>query len=146
MSAQSRRNEHQQDFLRQAKILRKNLEEWDKKIRSNQGENWPSMLGRLNASMNQSGNLDRCIEPVLEHFVYVPKKCPANPQDVPFFLSTRLTAGDASQVADASGGSDVKGNDADLAATIEDPVKALREFESTAAEVAADFESKMIRF
>jgi hypothetical protein len=95
---------------------------------------------------NQSGNLNRCIEPVLEHFVYVPKKCTANPQDIPFFLSTRLAAGDASKVADASGGSDVKSNDADQAATIEDPVKALREFESTAAEVAADFESKMIRF
>ena len=100
---------------------------------------------------NQSGNLDKCIEPVLEHFVYVPKKCTANPQDIPFFLSTRLTTTDASQQTVLSGSSDTKGIDTDGimeygTATIEDPVNALRVFESTTAEVAADFESKTIRF
>lgn len=99
---------------------------------------------------NQSGNLDNCIEPVLEHFVYVPKKCTANAQDIPFFLSTRLAAADATAVQqnDSSGGSEAKGNaDAIMEdRAIEDPVSALREFESTAAEVASDFESKMIRF
>ena len=51
MSASSRRDEHQQAYLRQATILRKNLVEWDETIRSPQGANWPSMLGRLNAAM-----------------------------------------------------------------------------------------------
>ena len=51
MSASSRRDEHQQAYLRQATILRKNLMEWDETIRSPQGANWPSMLGRLNAAM-----------------------------------------------------------------------------------------------
>ena len=206
MSAASRRNEHQQAYLRQATLLRKNLMEWDGTIRSPQGANWPSMLGRLNAAMvssvldamdgvgsclmiisvpsflltfvlrltthysatkphtrnlrqNQSSTLDRCIEPVLEHFVYVPKKCTANPQDIPFFLSTRLTTDAQKQKADTASGADKDGtkkdeDDGEATATdiamgdanIEDPVKALKEFENVAAELAADYESKMLRF
>lgn len=34
--------------------------------------------------------MDKSIDDVLEHFVYVPKQSPANPQDIPLFLSTRL--------------------------------------------------------
>mmetsp|Transcript_840 Transcript_840/g.2337 ORF Transcript_840/g.2337 Transcript_840/m.2337 type:complete len:166 (+) Transcript_840:162-659(+) len=165
MSAASRRNEHQQAYLRQATILRKNLVEWDQTIRSPQGANWPSMLGRLNAAMNQSSNLDKCIEPVLEHFVYVPKKCTANPQDIPFFLSTRLATDAQKQKADtaAASGADKDGTkkeggeeedgetgssvDVAMAETeIKDPVKALKDFENVAAELAADYESKMMRF
>ena len=108
---------------------------------------------------NQSSNLDKCIEPVLEHFVYVPKKCTANPQDIPFFLSTRLTTDAQKQKADAASGADKDGTkkdeeDGETTATdvamgdanIEDPVKALKEFENVAAELAADYESKMLRF
>ena len=43
-------NEQQQAFLRQADILRKNLSAWESMLRSTHGENWPSMLGRLNAA------------------------------------------------------------------------------------------------
>lgn len=167
MSASSRRDEHQQAYLRQATILRKNLMEWDETIRSPQGANWPSMLGRLNAAMNQSSNLDKCIEPVLEHFVYVPKKCTANPQDVPFFLSTRLTTDAQKQKADTAAASQGAANKdgtkkeggeeednemasaTDVAMTeteIEDPVNALKEFENVAAELAADYENRMLRF
>lgn len=43
-------NEQQQAFLRQATILRKNLNAWEATICSARGEDWPSMLGRLNAA------------------------------------------------------------------------------------------------
>jgi len=114
---------------------------------------------------NQSSNLDKCIEPVLEHFVYVPKKCTANPQDIPFFLSTRLATDAQKQKADtaAASGADKDGTkkeggeeedgetgssvDVAMAETeIKDPVKALKDFENVAAELAADYESKMMRF
>ena len=51
MSAYSRRNEQQQIFTRQANILRKNLFEWDRMLRDPRGEDWPTMLGRLNAAL-----------------------------------------------------------------------------------------------
>jgi len=43
-------NDQQQAFLRQAGILRKNLQAWDTTLHSAYGEDWPSMLGRLNAA------------------------------------------------------------------------------------------------
>jgi len=119
------------------------------------------------AEQNQSSNLDKCIEPVLEHFVYVPKKCTANPQDIPFFLSTRLTTDAQKQKADTAAASQGAANKdgtkkeggeegdnemtsatdvAMIETEIEDPVNALKEFENVAAELAADYESKMIRF
>ena len=48
------RNEQQQAFLRQAGILRKNLQAWDATLHSVHGEDWPSMLGRLNAAFVSS--------------------------------------------------------------------------------------------
>ena len=94
--------------------------------------------------------------------MYVPKKCTANPQDIPFFLSTRLTTDAQKQKADTvagaekdgteKGGGEVEGGETTSAASamedadIEDPVKALKEFENLAAELAADYESKMMRF
>jgi hypothetical protein len=51
-SSSSRRiSDHQKAFLRQADILRKNLIEWDRILHSPRGEDWPSMLGRLNAAL-----------------------------------------------------------------------------------------------
>lgn len=47
---ESQHNEQQQTFLRQATILRKNLNAWEATICSARGEDWPSMLGRLNAA------------------------------------------------------------------------------------------------
>jgi len=96
------------------------------------------MLGRLNAALNQAGNLDAGIEDVMEHFVYVPKKCTANAQDIPFFLSTRLA--DAAQSDSVDTVADgVPGRDGD-------PVKILREYESRAAGIASEYEEKMVRF
>ena len=91
MSTGGRRNtESQSIYTRQASILRRNLADWDAILRNPRGEDWPRMLGRLNAALNQSSNMDKCIEDVMEHFVYQPKQSTANAQDVPFFLSTRL--------------------------------------------------------
>jgi len=56
MSAYSRRNEQQQIFTRQATILRKNLFEWDRMLRDPRGEDWPTMLGRLNAALVSESN------------------------------------------------------------------------------------------
>jgi hypothetical protein len=46
-----RNNEQQQAFTRQATILRKNLYEWDRMLRTPRGEDWPTMVGRLSAAM-----------------------------------------------------------------------------------------------
>ena len=43
-------SEQQQSFLRQANLLRKNLNACEATLRSTHGEDWPSMLGRLNAA------------------------------------------------------------------------------------------------
>jgi hypothetical protein len=143
MSASGRRfEEQQQAYTRQALILRKNLSEWDRVLRTpSRGEDWPSMLGRLNAALNQATSMDRAIDDVFEHLVYVPRKSTANAQDIPFFLSTRLetppenerdvplmeTLGDLSQVRD--------------------PVQQLALFESDAAKLAAEYEeTMMVRF
>jgi hypothetical protein len=144
MSASGRRfEEQQQAYTRQALILRKNLSEWDRVLRTpSRGEDWPSMLGRLNAALNQATSMDRAIDDVFEHLVYVPRKSTANAQDIPFFLSTRLetppendrdvslmleTLGDISQVRD--------------------PVQQLARFEGDAARLAAEYEeTMMVRF
>jgi hypothetical protein len=158
---QRRNNEHQQAFTRQATILRKNLYEWDRMLRTPRGEDWPTMVGRLNAAMvrrknikstrfafahptdrcsyitqNQTNNLDRSIDDVLEHFVYLPKQSTANPQDIPFFLSTRLAdaAGENAQVEPE----DIFGN--------KDPVQVVARYENRAAQLAAEYEENMVRF
>mmetsp|Transcript_4286 Transcript_4286/g.9050 ORF Transcript_4286/g.9050 Transcript_4286/m.9050 type:complete len:145 (-) Transcript_4286:354-788(-) len=143
MSNPGRRNEQQHMYLRQATILRKNLYEWDRMLRSARGEDWPSMLGRLNAALNQAGNLDAGVEDVMEHFVYLPRKCPVNAQDVPFFLSTRLA--DAMQ-NDSSGASDSIERTDVSPGLAGDPVKVLRDYENRAIDLAGNFEEKMVRF
>ena len=55
-------NEQQQAFLRQANILRKNLNAWDGMLHSARGEDWPSMLGRLNAAFVRAFADDSCPE------------------------------------------------------------------------------------
>lgn len=143
-----RRNTEQQSlYTRQATILRKNLGEWDLILRNPRGEDWPRMLGRLNAAYNQTANLDKSIEDVMEHFVYLPKQSTANAQDIPFFLSTRLetaTADDAAlakrkpadQQAEEEEGSTIQG----------DPVEVLAKYERRAAELAREYEDDMDRF
>ena len=50
MSHSSRRvHDLQQAFVRQSVILRQNLAQWDQRLHA--GEDWPSMLGRLNATV-----------------------------------------------------------------------------------------------
>eukprot|EP00586_Coscinodiscus_wailesii_P009886 CAMPEP_0172510360 /NCGR_PEP_ID=MMETSP1066-20121228/227794_1 /TAXON_ID=671091 /ORGANISM="Coscinodiscus wailesii, Strain CCMP2513" /LENGTH=101 /DNA_ID=CAMNT_0013289273 /DNA_START=293 /DNA_END=598 /DNA_ORIENTATION=- len=101
------------------------------------------MLGRLNAAMNQAVNLDDNIDDLLEHFVYVPKKCTANAQDVPFFLSTRVSDSEFESVraAGVGGATTTTG-----AITSGDPVKVLADYESRITELAAKFENGMVRF
>jgi len=131
---------HQGVFVRQSNILRKNIYEWDEMLRSSTGEDWPSMLGRLNAAMNQTNNLDRSIEDVMNHFVYEPRKATVNPQDIPFFLSVRL-------VDDTSAGDKEKIQEGDkMDAEMSNPVALLANYERDAADLASHFEENMIRF
>jgi len=101
------------------------------------------MLGRLNASANQTFNLDKSIEDVMEHFVYVPKQSTANAQDIPFFLSTRL---ETSNVDERS-----KSKKKDPASESEpvipgEPVQVLSQYEKRASELAQEYEDDMVRF
>ena len=125
-------------YMRQATILRKNLLEWDRMLRTPRGEDWPTMLGRLNAALNQTVNLDRSVDDSMEYSVYVPKQATANPQDLPFFLSTRLES-----PADTEQGTD----ETRAAKTFKgDPVQQLSEYEKNAAELVAQYEENMVRF
>lgn len=124
---------HQTLYVRQANILRKNIYEWDHMLRSSTGEDWPSMLGRLNAAMNQTNNLDRSIEEIMNHFVYEPRKCTANPQDIPFFLSVRLVDGNEEQ----------KG---EIESDCRNAFVVLNKYEKEAADLANQYEENMIRF
>lgn len=151
--------ETQTIYTRQAVILRKNIWEWDRTVRSQTGEDWPKSLGRLNAALNQCMNMNASIDDVMEHFVYLPKKATANPQDVPFFLSTRLedetgAAAAASaadeKIEDIGGGAAAAAVDSSIPpfalTTDDDPVELLTAYEKRAARMAAEFEQKMVRF
>mmetsp|Transcript_21187 Transcript_21187/g.33267 ORF Transcript_21187/g.33267 Transcript_21187/m.33267 type:complete len:154 (+) Transcript_21187:2-463(+) len=148
------RNEQQHAFLRQAGILRKNLNAWEATLRSQHGEDWPKMLGRLNAAFNQAGNLDQGIEDSSEHFVYVPKKCTVNAQDLAFFLSTRLVtaagaAGDNDNDIEGGGGGGIGDDDVGGSSQYyggEEPATRLRRYEGQVAELASEFEDGMVRF
>jgi hypothetical protein len=72
----------------------------------------------------------------MDHFVYVPKKATANPQDIPFFLSTRLEADDAPDEA----------KDVLLLDLPGDPIQHLAAFERNAAKLASEFEESIVRF
>jgi hypothetical protein len=88
--------------------------------------------------------LDGAIEDVLEHFVYEPRKCTANPQDIPFFLSTRLTTVDT--VPDETSKTNAKVDQVYESTEESDPAKVLKRYENRAAELAAEFEESMVRF
>mmetsp|Transcript_16831 Transcript_16831/g.38882 ORF Transcript_16831/g.38882 Transcript_16831/m.38882 type:complete len:144 (+) Transcript_16831:38-469(+) len=143
MSADSQ----QTTFTRQASILRKNLGEWDMVLHNPRGEDWPKMLGRLNAALNQTSSLDNSIEDVMEHFVYLPKQATANPQDIPFFLSTKLDSS-ASDDRTPSTTSSRKKKDTtvpDLLA-LGDPVEVLSKYEEQLAKLVQEYEEEMVRF
>jgi hypothetical protein len=103
------------------------------------------MLGRLNAALNQTLSMDRSIDDVLEHFVYVPRKSTANAQDIPFFLSTRLET--PSTEPTASEQRELQEDPFRELVTRGDPVQQLARFERDAAKLAADYEENMmVRF
>jgi len=94
----------------------------------------------LNAALNQTGTLDRSIDDVLEHFVYVPKQSPANPQDIPFFLSTRLAPPQDDKEQTLKGGEEEEEEQGDGALQI------LTKYENRAAQIANEYEEDMVRF
>lgn len=107
-------------------------------------------------TQNQTGNLDQAIEDATEHFVYVPKKSTINPQDIAFFLSTRLVtaaSGDNPNDENATGEPGPESREgfekSDPSSVLfggEDPTKRLRKYESQTAKLAAEFEEGMVRF
>ncbi|VEU37889.1 unnamed protein product [Pseudo-nitzschia multistriata] len=143
MSADSQ----QTTFTRQATILRKNLGEWDMVLHNPRGEDWSKMLGRLNAALSATSTLDNNIEDVMEHFVYLPKRATANPQDIPFFLSTKLdsSATDERMPANSSSRKKKDSTVQDLLA-MGDPVQVLSNYEEQAAKLVQEYEEEMVRF
>ena len=107
------------------------------------GEDWPKMLGRLNAALNQTSTLDNSIEDVMEHFVYLPKRATANPQDIPFFLSTKL---DSSVSDDRISSAKKKDSTVQDLMALGDPVQVLSKYEDQAAKLAQEYEEEMVRF
>lgn len=103
------------------------------------------MLGRLNAAYNQTTNMDKSIEDVTEHFVYLPKQSTANAQDIPFFLSTKL---DATGVGDANSAKRKRKEESgeDNFTIQGDPVEVLSKYEARAAELVRAYEEDMDRF
>ena len=87
---------------------------------------------------NQIANLDKSIDDVLEHFVYLPKQSTANPQDIPFFLSTRLE--------DATTATEDTAYDKDASLAIADPVQLLNKYENRAIHLDEEYAENMIRF
>jgi hypothetical protein len=71
----------------------------------------------------------------MDHFVYLPKQSTANPQDIPFFLSTRLEAPDNQDTGEES-----------VEILCNDPIQQLAVYESKAAQLAAEFERNLVRF
>ena len=106
---------------------------------------------------NQAGNLDQGIEDASEHFVYVPKKCTVNAQDMAFFLSTRLVTAaggennndSVEQTKAGTGGGDDDGGGGGTSTQYyggEEPSTRLRRYEGQVAELASEFEDGMVRF
>lgn len=146
VGGRSNRDVHQDAIIRQASILRKNLLEWDYVLHTPaRAENWPTMLGRLNAALNQASNVNDGIEDLLEHFVYLPKKVTANPGDIPVFLSSKLAP-----IPGMSGSTDdtvtniKKRKDTDE--TEDDPVRKLQRYENEVANLASIFEKSIVRY
>jgi hypothetical protein len=146
MSSGGRQKSEQQSvYTRQATILRKNLGEWDNILRHPRGEDWPRMLGRLNAALNQTANMDKSIEDVMEHFVYLPKQSTANAQDVPFFLSTRLESSAADDLPSSQKKQQEQSSQEGPLVQGE-PGQVLTKYENRAAELAQEYEDDMVRF
>lgn len=106
---------------------------------------------------NQTINVDQGIEDALDHFAIEPKKCLANPVDVPFFLSVRIVD---DEVVDADGNVESGGagannsigaansgmNNKNENQNRKNPVQHIYQYEQDAAKFARDFEENMVRF
>lgn len=105
------------------------------------------MMGRLNAAFNQTANMDKSIEDVMEHFVYLPKQATVNAQDIPFFLSTRLEMASAEETVSSApkDGDPSKSNEEEFSVK-GDPVTVLSNYENRAAQLAHEYEENMVRF
>ena len=95
--------------------------------------------------MNQTVTLDKSIDDVLEHFVYVPKQSPVNPQDIPFFLSTRLASSVETQQEYTDSGK-ISAMQEDDPLEQGDALKILTKYENRAAQLANEYEENMVRF
>ena len=60
----------------------------------------------LDKKKNQTTNVDQGIEDALDHFAVEPKKCLANPSDVPVFLSVRIVDDVTDRQVEAAAGGD----------------------------------------
>lgn len=141
----SRRNDPQTTlYLRQGNILRKNLFEWHFILTDARGEDWPKMCGRLNTAFNQVGCLDDCIDDVLEHFVYVPRKPVMNPQVIPEFLSSRVELG--SSVKHEGDNAENASRDLQSIEEIRKPEVVLQRYETQAKGLALKLDQNRIRF
>ena len=158
--------DQQTSFAKQATILRKNIVGWNTMLHTPRGEDWPKMLGRANAAMNQVTNLNTCIQDVMEHFVIVPKQATANPSDIPFFLATKLdistttttTTKDGKNGGDSGGdgggggpSSSSNTQEEDLADVVgvvftTNPIHILSMYETNTARIAQEYEEEMVRF
>jgi hypothetical protein len=137
-------NDQLSSFVRQATILRKNFTEWDNVLKNPQrGEDWTTMLGRYNAAYNQILHFDTTIDDVMEHFVYVPQRATANPQDIPFFLSTRLETPPITTTVTAEGEGD-PGDNQELGSI--DTVQHLIDYENYAAQLAQEYYRNQVLF
>lgn len=91
--------------------------------------------------------MDRNIEDVMEHFCYLPKKSTANAQDIPFFLSTRLESPPTDETAASRAAAE---KDKEVMANTNggagDPTQLLAQYETRAAQLAAEYEENMVRF
>ena len=137
-----RTNDQLSSFVRQATILRKNFTEWDNVLHNPQrGEDWTTMLGRYNAAYNQILHVDTTIDDMMEHFVYVPQRATANPQDIPFFLSTRLETPPTTTKTTADN------DDTDnLESGSTNAAQHLIDYEIYAAKLVQQYEQSMVRF
>ena len=141
-----RTNDQLSSFVRQATILRKNFTEWDRVLTNPQrGEDWTTMLGRYNAAYNQILHVDTTINDVMEHFVYVPQRATANPQDIPFFLSTRLETPPTTTATKKYTDTD-DDNDENVETGNTNAAQLLIDYENYAAKLVQQYEQSMVRF
>ena len=104
-------------------------------------------------------NVDQGIEDVMDHFAIEPKKCLANPSDVPVFLSVRIVdddvlattnSGGTGTTSNTNGGTihtDVNDKDNMIQDQMEkNPIEHVFQYEKDAAGFAREFEESMVRF